>query len=134
MDFDVNLEFQKVQSDRKVDVIILACYSKNYFTSHIKKANANPILWATHLMAPEAYTLKAAIDGWLLNETGQQIDERAAQIYNKYQKCVKKRFLINLSYRAKSRYLFNSTLKTQKILQLHFTMFHYRESVKYCSE
>jgi len=38
-------------------------------------------------MAPEAYTLKAAIDGWLLNETGTQIEERAAQTYHQYQKC-----------------------------------------------
>ena len=81
MDFELNISYYKI------DVIILACYSKNYFSSHIKAANANPILWTTHLMAPEAYTLKAAIDGWLLNETGKQIDERAAQTYNQYQKC-----------------------------------------------
>ena len=55
--------------------------------TEIEKANANPILWTTHLMAPEAYTLKAAIDGWLQNETPEQIDERAAQMYNQYQKC-----------------------------------------------
>jgi len=38
-------------------------------------------------MAPEAYTLKAAIDGWIIDETSQQIKERAAQAYNQYQKC-----------------------------------------------
>ena len=38
-------------------------------------------------MAPEAYTLKSAIDGWLQNETGLQIEERAAQTYHQYQKC-----------------------------------------------
>jgi hypothetical protein len=85
MDFDVDITFYPTTSKR--DVIILACYSKEYFAPHIKQAGANPILWTTHLMAPEAYTLKAAIDGWLLNETGKQIDERAAQTYNKYQKC-----------------------------------------------
>lgn len=88
MEFDVDLNFNKIDSSKKkTDVIILACYSKNYFKSHILKAGANPILWTTHLMAPEAYTLKSAIDGWLLNETGKQIDERAAQTYHKYQKC-----------------------------------------------
>lgn len=88
MDFEVDLNYNKLESNtKKVDVIILACYSKSYFSPHIKKAGANPILWTTHLMAPEAYTLKFAIDGWLLNETGKQIDERAAQTYNKYQKC-----------------------------------------------
>ena len=38
-------------------------------------------------MAPEAYTLKAALDGWIGNESGKQIDERAAQAYHKYQRC-----------------------------------------------
>ena len=38
-------------------------------------------------MAPEAYTLKAAIDGWILNESGIEIEERAAQSYNNYQGC-----------------------------------------------
>lgn len=86
MDFNVALSYNKNVANKK-DVIILACYSKEYFSPEIKKANANPLLWTTHLMAPEAYTLKAAIDGWILNETGTQIDERAAQAYNKYQKC-----------------------------------------------
>ncbi|WMJ73620.1 hypothetical protein RCC89_10665 [Cytophagaceae bacterium ABcell3] len=38
-------------------------------------------------MAPEAYVLKAAIDGWIGEESGNEIRERAAQAYNKYQKC-----------------------------------------------
>jgi hypothetical protein len=38
-------------------------------------------------MAPEAYTLKAAIDGWLLNDSGEGIRRRAADAYNKYQHC-----------------------------------------------
>lgn len=86
MDFQVDVDFKRAP-EKKKDVIILACYSKNYFAPHIREAGANPILWTTHLMAPEAYTLKAAIDGWLNNETGAQIDERAAQTYNTYQKC-----------------------------------------------
>ncbi len=86
MDFEVNITYNKT-TEKKKDVIILACFSRNYFSPEIRKANANPILWTTHLMAPEAYTLKAAIDGWVNNENGQQIDERAAQTYNKYQKC-----------------------------------------------
>ena len=38
-------------------------------------------------MAPEAYTLKATIDGWLMEESDEAIAERAAQAYHKYQKC-----------------------------------------------
>ncbi len=69
------------------EAIILACASKNFFKKYIEKTGAKPLLWTTHLMAPEAYTLKWAIDGWLLEETDEQILERAAQAYNKYQKC-----------------------------------------------
>lgn len=86
MEFSVNIEYNE-QVNKNHDIIILACYSKEFFSDEIKQSKANPILWTTHLMAPEAYTLESAIDGWILNETGAQIDERAAQTYNKYQKC-----------------------------------------------
>ena len=86
MDFEVNITYEKINKEKR-EVIILACFSKSYFEHDLRKANADPVLWTTHLMAPEAYTLKAAIDGWMNNENGKQIDERAAQAYNKYQKC-----------------------------------------------
>jgi hypothetical protein len=86
MEFDVDVKYQPIEG-KKRDAIMLACYSQDYFSPEIQSAQANPILWTTHLMAPEAYTLKAAIDGWLGEETGEQIDERAAQAYNQYQKC-----------------------------------------------
>jgi len=86
MEFNVVIDYDENVKTKK-DVIILACYSRDYFTKELKLAKANPILWTTHLMAPEAYTLKAALDGWINNETGKQIDERAAQAYNKYQRC-----------------------------------------------
>jgi hypothetical protein len=44
-------------------------------------------LWTTGLMAPEAYVLKAALDGWILKESGDSVRRRAAAAYNKYQKC-----------------------------------------------
>lgn len=86
MDFEVSLKYNSNPGKQK-DVIILACYSKTFFNTAIKNAGANPILWTTYLMAPEAYTLKAALDGWMKNETNAAIKERAAQAYNKYQKC-----------------------------------------------
>lgn len=86
MEFSVHIKYAR-QPKKRMDVIMLACYSKSFFSPEIKKSGANPLLWTTHLMAPEAYTLKAAIDGWLLKETPAQIDERAAQAYHKYQKC-----------------------------------------------
>lgn len=86
MEFEADVAYEPVTGTKK-EVMILACYSKEYFSSEIKKANALPVLWTTHLMAPEAYTLKSAIDGWLLNESGAQIEERAAQTYHQYQNC-----------------------------------------------
>jgi len=85
MDFNVSINYKPTL--QKKEIIILACYSRNFFTPELQKANAKPLLWTTHLMAPEAYTLKAIIAGWIHNETDKQIDERAAQAYHKYQKC-----------------------------------------------
>jgi hypothetical protein len=67
--------------------IILACASKLYFADAVRQSGAYPLLWTTNLMAPEAYTLKSAVDGWVLGEDNQQIRERAAAAYDKYQKC-----------------------------------------------
>ena len=86
MEFSVDVAYQKEVS-RKKEVIILACYSQEFFSPEIAAAQAHPLLWTTHLMAPEAYTLRSAIEGWLHNETGAQIEERAAQTYHAYQKC-----------------------------------------------
>ena len=86
MDFEL-ADPPKNKGGAKKDVMILACSSRMYFKQAIRTAGANPVLWTTNLMAPEAYTLKAAIDGWLLNEKGEQIRERASLAYNQYQKC-----------------------------------------------
>lgn len=67
--------------------IVLACASKLYFASYIHKTGAEPLLWTTGLMAPEAYTLEAALDGWIADESGEAIRQRAARAYDKYQKC-----------------------------------------------
>ena len=50
-------------------------------------SGAYPLLWTTGLMAPEAYTLKSALDGWIKRESDEQIRERAAAAYDKYQRC-----------------------------------------------
>lgn len=86
MDFSIP-DPPKNKGGVKKDIIILACISSTYYSEAIKAAGANPLLWTTGLMAPEAYTLKAAIDGWILNESGTAIEKRAAEAYTKYQKC-----------------------------------------------
>ena len=86
MEFDVEGDFTSNNSDKR-EAIILACVSKNYFSPYLKQTKSVPLVWTTGLRAPEAYTLKASIDGWILNETDLQIRERGAQAYHKYQKC-----------------------------------------------
>ena len=87
MDFQLDTSLRKNdRNTKKRDAIILACVSKSYFSDPLRKSGANPLLWTTGLMAPEAYTLKSTIDGWILNETGEQIRLRAAQAYSQYQK------------------------------------------------
>jgi hypothetical protein len=86
MEFDVKGNF-KPKNNLKRDAIILACISKDYFKPYLKQTNANPLVWTTGLMAPEAYTLKWAIDSWIKKETDIQITINAAKAYNYYQKC-----------------------------------------------
>jgi hypothetical protein len=69
------------------ETIVLACASRQFFADGIKASGAYPLLWTTNLMAPEAYTLKSALDGWIAEENREQIRERAAGAYDKYQKC-----------------------------------------------
>jgi hypothetical protein len=69
------------------DAIILACISKSYFAAPLRAAGAEPLVWSTGLMAPEAYTLKSALAGWMFRETPNQIRDRAAEAYSRYQHC-----------------------------------------------
>jgi len=86
MDFQLPLVPRK-KNEAHRDAIVLACASKQYFAEALRSAGAYPLLWTTNLMAPEAYTLKSALDGWIAEETNEQIHERAAAAYDKYQKC-----------------------------------------------
>jgi hypothetical protein len=86
MDFQLS-ELPRGTGQSKRQAIILACISKSYFAAPLRAAGAQPLVWTTGLMAPEAYTLKAALDGWVLKESDQQVRERAAAAYDKYQKC-----------------------------------------------
>jgi len=86
MDFQLSETFENTDNIKR-DVIILACYSKRYFSPHLESANVNPLVWTTNLMAPEAYTLHDALAGYINEETNEEIRERAATAYAKYQKC-----------------------------------------------
>ena len=85
---DFRLPFlPKKRDENHRDAIVLACASKQYFSEALRTSGAYPLLWTTNLMAPEAYTLKSALDGWIATESNEQIRERAAMAYDKFQKC-----------------------------------------------
>jgi hypothetical protein len=86
MDFQVS-PIAGTKGNRSRRTIVLACASKSYFAPYIRQTGAEPLLWTTGLMAPEAYTLKAALEGWIAQEDDEAIRRRAAQAYDKYQKC-----------------------------------------------
>jgi hypothetical protein len=60
--------------------IVLACASRQYFGRYVP----DPLLMTNGLMAPEAYTLTAAIEAHV---KGTNVTEAAAQAYDRFQKC-----------------------------------------------
>lgn len=86
MDFQIPTITGKKEG-RPRRTIILACASKPYFASYLRATGAEPLLWTTGLMAPEAYILQAALAGWITAESDEEIRRRAAAAYDKYQKC-----------------------------------------------
>ena len=86
MDFQLQ-QFPHKKNEVHRDAVVLACASKQFFAEPVRVSGAYPILWTTGLMAPEAYTLKSALDGWIAGESNDQIRDRAAGAYDKYQKC-----------------------------------------------
>jgi len=86
MDFQLSETFLNTDNIKR-DIIILACYSKRFFSPVLEQADVNPILWTSNLMAPEAYTLHDALSGYVIGESNEEIRERAAAAYARYQKC-----------------------------------------------
>jgi hypothetical protein len=64
--------------------IVLACASYQYFDPLLARAGSTPLLLTTGLMAPEAYTLGAAVDAYVRNG---DVREAAAQAYHAHQSC-----------------------------------------------
>lgn len=86
MDFQLP-RFPHKKNEVHRDAVVLACASKQFFAEPVRASGAYPLVWTTGLMAPEAYTLKSALDGWIAGESSEQIRDRAAGAYDRYQKC-----------------------------------------------
>jgi hypothetical protein len=85
MDFALENQPAKRDDDAR-EAVVLACASRNYFSAPLKKTSAAPLLWTSNLMAPEAYILHDALEGWTRGESAEQVRTRAAEAYAKYQK------------------------------------------------
>ncbi len=86
MDFKLANTYQNTD-DKTRDAIIIACASKQYFSQYLKTAKANPLVWSTHLMSAEAYTVHDAIRAYINGQPASAVREAAASAYNNYQKC-----------------------------------------------
>jgi len=86
MDFTLD-DYPHRQDSVCREVVILACYSKRFFAEAVDSAGACPLLWTTGLMAPEAYTLLAAVESWAADQSDDTIREEAAEAYSHNQKC-----------------------------------------------
>lgn len=86
MDFNLDKTFKQADG-KKRDAIILACYSKRFFAEHLRPTGAQPLLWSTGLMSPEAYTLYDALDAYIRQQPVTVLRQKAAGAYSRYQKC-----------------------------------------------
>ena len=89
MDFELSEKYQNADGKSR-DCIILACVSRSYFANHLMETGAYPLIWTTGLMCPEAYTLHDALRGYVNHESHEEIRNKAAAAYSKYQKCGEK--------------------------------------------
>ncbi|MEP3890035.1 MAG: hypothetical protein ABJN69_06175 [Hellea sp.] len=71
---------------RKRKAIILACGSSAYFDDTVKDIGVTPLLTTKGLMAPEAYSLEAALSAWAKGASDAEIRLAAAKSYAKFQK------------------------------------------------
>jgi hypothetical protein len=84
MDFSID-NYPKAVEDTGKQAIMLACISSEYFTEGIQAAKVHPLLWTRGLMAPEAYTLEAAVTAFVNNKGSAEIEKAAEVAYQKYQ-------------------------------------------------
>lgn len=80
-------ETYKPTDDKKREAMIYACISRTYFWQHIKSTGATPVVWTSGLCSPEAYSLAAALESRISNESIENAATRSAEAYSKYQKC-----------------------------------------------
>ncbi len=87
MDFAVKSPPKLTPGDAHPEgAIVLACMSQKYFSPPLRAAGTEALLMTTNFMAPEAYTLDAAIRSWGASESPAQVRVAAGKAYAQYQK------------------------------------------------
>lgn len=86
MDFELDLTLSP-QDSQKRQAIILGCHSQSYFQPWLRQTGAEPLLWTTGLMAPEAYVLEGALSAWRQNLAAVEVRRFAAEQYHRFQGC-----------------------------------------------
>jgi hypothetical protein len=86
MDFAVKAPVHAPGTTQPSGAIVLACLSQKYFTPPLRAAGVEPLVATTNFMAPEAYSLEAAIQSWMAGEPPSKMRVAAGRAYAKYQK------------------------------------------------
>lgn len=87
MDFNIPANPPANRNARPRSSIVLACGSLSFFQQRLAEGGSQPLLLTKGLMAPEAYSLEAAIASWIAGKSNQDVLISAATAYDKFQKC-----------------------------------------------
>ena len=86
MDFAAPAVHPTTEGSVAKSAIVLACASMPYFGDRLRRHGVNNLLLTTNLMAPEAYTLDAALTKWFGGANAKDTRRAAAVAYTKYQR------------------------------------------------
>jgi hypothetical protein len=86
MDFEAPVLAAGAESPPRA-AMVLACASRSYFEPLLHRGRVYPLLLTSGLMAPEAYSLEAALRAWFDAPEAPAVREAAAKAYDKYQGC-----------------------------------------------
>lgn len=87
MDFSPSRMPRVDSTARPHSAIVLACVSRGYFEDILRQVGAHPLLLTNGFMAPEAYTLDAAVKALFSGRAADSVHTAAAEAYAKYQNC-----------------------------------------------
>ncbi len=68
-----------------VSAAVFCCKSQSFFSGHLEKAGAKPVLLTASNMYPGAFLLHEVLNGWFANEDHPSLRQRAARAYAKNQ-------------------------------------------------